>query len=316
MRVVLATPRGFCAGVERAIETVERALERYGAPVYVRHEIVHNRRVVDALAEKGAIFVEDIDQVPLRAVCIFSAHGVSRKIEDGAANRGLQVIDATCPLVTKVHKEGRRYATKGYQVILIGHRDHVEVHGTLGQIPAEVHVVADAAEVKALDIPDDAAVAYVSQTTLAVMDTAETVAAIKSRWPGAVGQNTRDICYATQNRQQAVIDMAGEVDLFIVAGAQNSSNSTRLREIADRAGVPAYLINGAEALDPAWLDGVRAIGVTAGASAPEIVVQEIIARLASLVDIVLETRGGAREEVVFRLPRGLDDAGNALRAAG
>ncbi|MDT8344410.1 MAG: 4-hydroxy-3-methylbut-2-enyl diphosphate reductase [Thermohalobaculum sp.] len=316
LRVVLANPRGFCAGVERAIETVERALELYGAPVYVRHEIVHNARVCDDLRAKGAIFVEDLDAVPAGALTIFSAHGVARRVEDEAARRGLEVIDATCPLVAKVHAEGRRYAEAGYRVVLIGHAGHPEVVGTLGQIPAEVQVVADVAGVAALPFGPDERVAYVTQTTLSVIDTRGIVAAIHARWPGAQGQDTRDICYATQNRQQAVIDICGRVDLVLVVGAPNSSNSNRLVEIAQAQGVPAHLVPTPEALNPAWLDGVGAVGISAGASAPEVLVQETLGRLATWRHLVVEAAGGTREDVVFRLPRELDAARPRMIAAG
>ncbi|MBK0397732.1 4-hydroxy-3-methylbut-2-enyl diphosphate reductase [Limibaculum sp. M0105] len=316
LRVVLANPRGFCAGVERAIETVERALELYGAPVYVRHEIVHNRRVCDDLRQKGAIFVEDLDDVPTGAITIFSAHGVARRVEDEAERRGLDIIDATCPLVAKVHAEGRRYAEAGYQVILIGHAGHPEVVGTLGQIPAEVHVVADVTGVDALPFEPDEQVAYVTQTTLSVVDTRGIVAAILRRWPGAQGQDTRDICYATQNRQQAVIDISGRVDLVLVVGAPNSSNSNRLVEIARAQGVAAYLVPTPEALDPAWLDGVGAVGISAGASAPEVLVQETLGRLAEFRHVVVEAASGVREDVVFRLPRELDAARPRMTVAG
>jgi 4-hydroxy-3-methylbut-2-enyl diphosphate reductase len=283
LRVILAQPRGFCAGVERAIDIVERALEKYGAPVYVRHEIVHNKRVVDTLRARGAIFVEEIDEIPEGAVTIFSAHGVSRKVEDGAGFRNLDVIDATCPLVTKVHKEGRRYAEKGYDIVLIGHLGHPEVEGTLGQIPGTVHVISEPNEVGALAVHDPERVAFVTQTTLSVNDTKDVIASLRSRFPKIVGPDTRDICYATQNRQTAVIEMVKKVDLLIVVGAHNSSNSNRLREIGEN------------------------FGVTAGASAPETLVQEAIARMRGFRALTVETLDGVEENVHFKLPRELAD---------
>ena len=316
LRVVLASPRGFCAGVDRAITTVERALEAYGPPVYVRHEIVHNARVCDELRAKGAIFVDELDEVPPGAVTIFSAHGVTRAVEQQARVRGLDIVDATCPLVTKVHKEGRRYAGEGRRVVLIGHAGHPEVIGTIGQIGAEVHVVASVQEVEALPFVAGERIAYVTQTTLSVIDTRGIVAAIRDRWPDAVGQDTRDICYATQNRQQAVIDMAPRVDVVLVVGAPNSSNSNRLVEIARAFGVQGYLVPTADAVDPAWIEDADAVGITAGASAPEILVQETLGRLAEWRPIVIETSGGIREDVAFRLPRGLENAGSRLTVAG
>ncbi len=307
LNVVLAQPRGFCAGVERAIDIVERALEKYGAPVYVRHEIVHNKFVVDTLRERGAVFVEEIDEIPEGAVTVFSAHGVARKVEDGALVRELDVIDATCPLVTKVHKEGRRYAEKGYDIVLIGHIGHPEVEGTLGQIPGTVHVLCEVEEVERLHVADPARVAFVTQTTLSVNDTKDVIAALKQRFPNIVGPDTRDICYATQNRQTAVIAMAKQVDLLLVVGAHNSSNSNRLREIGENFGVPSYLIEDASMFDPSWLDGVTTVGVTAGASAPETLVQETIARMREYRDVALKILDGVEENVHFKLPRELAD---------
>ncbi|MEO1066073.1 MAG: 4-hydroxy-3-methylbut-2-enyl diphosphate reductase [Pseudomonadota bacterium] len=302
LKVYLANPRGFCAGVERAIDIVERALLKFGAPVYVRHEIVHNKRVVEELREKGAVFVEELDEVPTGAVTIFSAHGVSRVVENDAQNRKLQVIDATCPLVSKVHIEGRRYSAKGYDVVLVGHRGHAEVEGTIGQIPGEVHVVACVEDVALLTVSDPAKVAYVTQTTLSVTDTREIIDALKARFPKVVGPDTNDICYATQNRQNAVREMLNEIDLLIVVGAANSSNSNRLREIGAEAGVPSYLIGHASALNPHWLKGVETIGITAGASAPESIVQETIEQLSTLRRTCVIGRKGIKEDIQFKLP--------------
>lgn len=314
LRVILAQPRGFCAGVERAIDIVERALEKYGAPVYVRHEIVHNKRVVDTLRARGAIFVEEVDEVPEGAVTIFSAHGVAKKVEDGAGFRKLDVIDATCPLVTKVHKEGRRYAERGYDIVLIGHLGHPEVEGTLGQIPGKVHVLCEAHEVDKLDVADPERVAFVTQTTLSVNDTKDVIAALRQRFPKIIGPDTRDICYATQNRQTAVIQLAKQVDLLLVVGAHNSSNSNRLREIGENFGVASHLIEDADMLDPAWLDGVSAVGVTAGASAPETLVQEAIAKLREYRTLSVETLDGVEENVHFKLPKELADVPRSSEA--
>ncbi|HTH17691.1 MAG TPA: 4-hydroxy-3-methylbut-2-enyl diphosphate reductase [Magnetospirillum sp.] len=307
MRVYLARPRGFCAGVERAIEIVERALARFGPPIYVRHEIVHNVHVVRSLKEKGVVFVDELDQVPADApMTIFSAHGVSKAVEDEARARGLQVIDATCPLVSKVHIEGRRYAKAGCEVVLIGHAGHAEVQGTVGQISGKVHVVATVADVERLEVADPEKLAYITQTTLSLDDTRAVVDALTRRFPAIVGPDINDICYATQNRQRAVRHLAGMVDAIVVIGAKNSSNSNRLKEIAADCGVPAYLIDDAGGLDPAWLKGVTAIGVTAGASAPEHLVAELIAALDRLSGgIDLREVAGIEEHVAFRLPREL-----------
>ncbi|MEM6972551.1 MAG: 4-hydroxy-3-methylbut-2-enyl diphosphate reductase [Pseudomonadota bacterium] len=311
LEIVLASPRGFCAGVERAIETVERALIEFGAPVYVRHEIVHNARVCDDLRAKGAIFVEEVEEVPPNSVVIFSAHGVARRVEDAAAAARHHVIDATCPLVTRVHLGGRRYVAEGRRVILIGHLGHAEVEGTLGQIETPpdqpVLVVADVAEVEALDLPADARVAYVTQTTLSVSDTRSVIEAIRRRWPDAVGPDTRDICYATQNRQQAVTAIASSVDAMVIVGAPNSSNSNRLVEIARTAGIPARLIPNARDLEHGFLKGVRRLGISAGASAPGVVVDEVMTRLSEWFELKVTEAQGVREEVTFRLPRGLGD---------
>ena len=302
LRIVLAEPRGFCAGVERAIEIVERALERYGAPVHVRHEIVHNKRVVDTLRAKGVRFVEEIDEVPQGAVTVFSAHGVAERVERGAEERALHVVDATCPLVAKVHKEGQRYADKGFEVVLIGHRGHPEVEGTMGQIPGRVHLVTCVDDVDLLEPADPRKLAYVTQTTLSVDDTRDVIAALHARFPEIIGPDVRDICYATQNRQTAVRALAKEVDVVLVVGARNSSNSNRLREIGEDMDVPSYLIGDAEALEPAWLEGASAVGITAGASAPEELVKELVARLDMLYDTRLEVQAGVEENVQFKLP--------------
>ena len=308
LKVVLAQPRGFCAGVERAIEIVERALEIYGPPVYVRHEIVHNKRVVESLREKGAKFVEEIDQIPDGGVTVFSAHGVSEKVEGEATLRDLPVIDATCPLVSKVHKEGQRYHEKGYEVILIGHDGHPEVEGTMGRIPGGCKLVSTAKGVDSLEVRDPSKLAYITQTTLSVDDTREVIEALKRRFPEIVGPDVKDICYATQNRQAAVRELAGEVDVLLVVGARNSSNSNRLREIGHEMGVPSYLIDDATMLNPDWLKSARSVGVTAGASAPETLVQELIARLGEIGEITVEKMNGVEENIQFKLPRVLGEA--------
>ena len=305
MRVILAQPRGFCAGVERAIEIVERALKLYGPPVYVRHEIVHNKHVVEDLKAKGAVFVEELDEVPNGAITIFSAHGVSQKVEDNAALRELPVIDATCPLVAKVHKEGQRYAEKGYEVILIGHEGHPEVEGTMGRIPGKVHLVSSAEGAGRLTVANPERLAYVTQTTLSVDDTREVIEALKVRFPRIVGPDVKDICYATQNRQAAVRQLARNVDVLLVVGARNSSNSNRLREIGEEMGVRSYLIDDADALDAKWLEGVASVGVTAGASAPEALVQDLIGRLRTFGKIDVEVLDGIEENVYFKLPEEL-----------
>ena len=315
LKVVLASPRGFCAGVERAIEIVERALERFGAPVYVRHEIVHNKRVVDTLRAQGARFVNEVDEVPEGAVTIFSAHGVAEAVERRAVERGLMVIDATCPLVAKVHKEGQRYAANRFEVVLIGHRDHPEVEGTMGRVPGRVHLVTCLEDVAALEPADPARLAYITQTTLSVDDTRDIVAALGARFPAIVGPDMRDICYATQNRQTAVRALADAVDVVLVVGARNSSNSRRLCEIAEACGIPAYLIEDAAALDPGWLAGAEAVGITAGASAPEELVSELVERLGELYDIEIEALSGVEENVRFRLPAELDADGSARQSA-
>ena len=310
--MILAQPRGFCAGVVRAIDIVERALEIHGAPVYVRHEIVHNRHVVESLRAKGARFVEEVEDIPEGAVTVFSAHGVARKVVDDAGVRRLQVIDATCPLVSKVHNETKRYARKGYEVVLIGHPGHPEVQGTMGQVSSEVHLVSDLADVATLEPSDPARLAYVTQTTLSVDDTREIIAALKERFPEIDGPDVKDICYATQNRQTAVRRLANRSDVILVIGADYSSNSNRLREISEEAGTDSYLIPDAAGMDPAWLDGARTVGITAGASAPEELVQELIARLDELFEVTVADLDGIEENVTFRLPRELLDAEKRL----
>ena len=309
LQIVLARPRGFCAGVVRAVDIVERALQIYGAPVYVRHEIVHNKYVVENLRDKGARFVEEIEQVPQGAVTVFSAHGVSLKVKDDAGARGLQVIDATCPLVSKVHNETKRYAREGCEVVLIGHRGHPEVQGTMGQVPDKVHLISNLAEVAALTPINPAKLSYVTQTTLSVDDTREIIAALKARFPAIRGPNVKDICYATQNRQTAVRLLADRADVILVIGADNSSNSNRLREIGEETGTDAYLIPDADELNPVWLDGARTVGITAGASAPEVLVQDLIRRLGETFDVTVTNLDGIEENVAFKLPRVLLDAG-------
>ena len=302
LRVILAEPRGFCAGVVRAIEIVERALALYGPPVYVRHEIVHNKRVVETLKGKGARFVEEIDEIPEGAVTVFSAHGVAQSVEQAAGGRDLRVIDATCPLVKKVHKEGQRFAGQEHEIILIGHRGHPEVEGTMGQIPGPVHLVTCVDDVDDLTPTDDEKLFYVTQTTLSVDDTRDIIYALKKRFPKISGPDLRDICYATQNRQTVVRGLSGDVDVILVVGAQNSSNSNRLREIGENAGVPAYLVQDADEVDPVWFEGVAGVGITAGASAPEELVKELLDRLGTLFNINVETMDGVTENAYFQLP--------------
>src|SRR5271168_4082571 len=291
MKVILAQPRGFCAGVVRAIEIVERALQKYGPPVYVRHEIVHNKHVVESLKAKGARFVEDLSEVPANAVTIFSAHGVAKSVEEEAASRNLPVLNATCPLVTKVHNQGKRYVGQGRNLILIGHAGHPEVEGTMGQIAQPVTLVQTESDVASLDIPADTPVAYVTQTTLSVDDTRGIIAALHNRFTDIVGPETRDICYATQNRQTAVRELSKVVDVILVVGAKNSSNSNRLREIAD----------GSE-LNPAWFNNAETVGITAGASAPEVLVEDVIDALRRLGSVGVSQLPGRHETIEFRLP--------------
>ncbi|KDP86899.1 4-hydroxy-3-methylbut-2-enyl diphosphate reductase [Cupriavidus basilensis] len=316
MQVILAQPRGFCAGVVRAIEIVDRALLKHGAPVFVRHEIVHNKHVVEGLRQKGARFVEELHEVPTGAVTIFSAHGVSRDVESDARTRQLHSIDATCPLVIKVHTQGRQYAASGRTVILIGHAGHPEVEGTMGQIPGKVILVQSEAEVAQLDLPADTPVAYVTQTTLSVDDTRNIIAALIRRFPNLVGPDTRDICYATQNRQSAVRELSKQVEVILVIGATNSSNSNRLREIGTESGVPSYLIADGSELNPEWVRGVEVVGITAGASAPEEMVKDVIAALRRLGPVEVSTMDGREEHAEFRLPAELADPSPRRQAAG
>ena len=302
MRVVLAQPRGFCAGVERAIEIVERALAKFGPPIYVRHEIVHNRHVVEDLRTRGAVFVDELDEIPPGAMTVFSAHGVAKRVEELAAERRLPVIDATCPLVAKVHQEGRRYAAQAREIVLVGHAGHAEVEGTIGQIPGPVHLVQTAEDVATLQVGTPDRLAYVTQTTLSVDDTRGIISALKARFPAIVGPDVRDICYATQNRQQAVHDLAKQVDLILVVGSKNSSNSNRLREIGQELGKPSYLIDDASALQPEWFAGVDTVGLTAGASAPEMLVQGVLEGLRRFRDVDVSTLPGVAEDVKFKFP--------------
>ncbi len=303
MRVILAQPRGFCAGVVRAIDTVERALEKYGQPVYVRHEIVHNRHVVETLKNKGARFVEELSEVPDGAMTVFSAHGVPQSVVREAANRDLPVLDATCPLVSKVHAQGKRYAAQGRRLILIGHAGHPEVEGTMGQVGVPVELVSTIEDVTALDIPRDTPTAYVTQTTLSMDDTRDVIEALQSRFTDIVGPGTTDICYATQNRQTAVRELCKWSDVILVVGAKNSSNSNRLCEIGLEEGKKSYLIADASELDPAWLRGHEHRGLTAGASAPEKLVEEVIEKLRGLNGgVEVTTMDGIKEHIEFRLP--------------
>jgi len=309
MKVILAQPRGFCAGVVRAIEIVERALQKYGPPVYVRHEIVHNKHVVESLKAKGARFVENLSEVPDHAVTIFSAHGVARSVVDEADARGLPVLDATCPLVTKVHNQGKRYVGQGRVLILVGHAGHPEVEGTMGQIPGPVVLVQNENDVGNLAIPADTPVAYVTQTTLSVDDTRGIIAALQRRFSNIVGPETRDICYATQNRQSAVRDLSRLVDVILVVGATNSSNSNRLREIGAEAGVPSYLIADGSELKAEWVRDAGSVGLTAGASAPEVLVEDVIAALRRFGPVEVSTLPGREEHIEFRLPAELANGG-------
>jgi 4-hydroxy-3-methylbut-2-en-1-yl diphosphate reductase len=308
MDVLLAQPRGFCAGVDRAIDIVERALELHGAPIYVKHEIVHNTYVVADLRAKGAVFVEDLTEVPAGGTVIFSAHGVSRAVQDEARQLGLNVFDATCPLVTKVHVEVAKMRAQGREIVMIGHAGHPEVEGTMGQSEQGMHLVETVADVGRLSVRDPDRLAYVTQTTLSLDDAAAIVDALKTRFPSIEAPKKADICYATQNRQDAVKFMAPQVDVVIVIGSETSSNSNRLREVAERFGVPAYLVDTADDLDPAWLDGRARVGVTAGASAPELLVQQLLDRLKALGARSVRSLDGVRESVVFPLPKGLGRA--------
>jgi len=302
LRVILAQPRGFCAGVIRAIDIVERALQQYGAPVYVRHEIVHNRHVVDGLRAKGARFVETLAEVPAGAITIFSAHGVAQRVEDEAAERRLHVLDATCPLVAKVHAQGQRYVAQGRIVVLIGHAGHPEVEGTMGRIAGPVVLVQTEADVEALDLPRDTPIAYVTQTTLSVDDTRGLIVALQRRFADVVGPDTSDICYATHNRQTAVRELARLADVILVVGAKNSSNSNRLREIGAESGVPSYLIADGHEVREEWLDDASVVGLTAGASAPEALIAHVIAALRNVRRVEVSALPGIHEKVEFRLP--------------
>jgi 4-hydroxy-3-methylbut-2-en-1-yl diphosphate reductase len=309
MQVLLANPRGFCAGVDRAIDIVERALELFGAPVYVRHEVVHNKYVVNELKEKGALFVDELDEVPDDATVIFSAHGVSQAVRREATLRKLKVFDATCPLVTKVHMEVSRYSNEGRETILIGHYGHPEVEGTIGQYEnaqrGAIYLVESVADVEKLEVQDSARLAFVTQTTLSMDETSDIVDALRAKFPKIVGPHKKDICYATQNRQDAVKQLVDKCDLMLVVGSPNSSNSSRLREIAEKKGVEAYLVEGPEAIEDAWLVGKQSIGVTAGASAPEILVEQLIAVLESKGANVVQEHDGIREQVMFIMPKEL-----------
>jgi len=318
MRVLLANPRGFCAGVDRAIDIVERAIELFGAPIYVRHEVVHNRFVVDRLRGLGAIFVDELDAVPDGATVIFSAHGVPSSVEEAAARRGLGVFDATCPLVTKVHMEVGRYAREGLDVILIGHAGHPEVEGTMGRFDAgfggRIHLVETVADAKKVSVRDAARLAVVTQTTLSVDDTAKVMAALRERFPSLATPRKEDICYATQNRQDAVKQLVAQCDVLVVVGSQTSSNSNRLREIATTRGIPGYLVDGADDLKREWFEGKRAVGVTAGASAPESLVQEVVQRLREWGGMEAVEVVGREERIVFGLPQALRQIGKSQPA--
>ncbi|GGE33683.1 4-hydroxy-3-methylbut-2-enyl diphosphate reductase [Halopseudomonas oceani] len=309
MQIKLANPRGFCAGVDRAIEIVNRALEVFGPPIYVRHEVVHNKFVVEDLRNRGAVFVEEIDQVPDDVIVIFSAHGVSQAVRQEAADRGLKVFDATCPLVTKVHMEVSRYSRDGRECILIGHAGHPEVEGTMGQYDASnggaIYLVEDEADVARLDVKDPERLAFVTQTTLSMDDTARVIDALRARFPAIDGPRKDDICYATQNRQDAVKQLASSCDVVLVVGSPNSSNSNRLRELSERMGTPAYLIDGAEEIQASWLEGVQIVGVTAGASAPDVLVRQVIAHLHAQGATGAEELAGKEENIVFSMPKEL-----------
>ncbi len=310
MKVILANPRGFCAGVDRAIVIVERALEKFGAPIYVRHEVVHNKFVVEGLRDKGARFVDELDEVPDGQIVIFSAHGVSRAVREQAVQRGLKVFDATCPLVTKVHMEVLGHYRDGRECVLIGHKGHPEVEGTMGQYNrphdlGRMYLLESVEDVNRLEVTDPDKLAYVTQTTLSMDDTARVIEALRTRFPKIIGPKKDDICYATQNRQDAVKQLAEQCDLLLVVGSPNSSNSNRLKELSDKLGTPAYLIDSAADIQRAWLEGKNTIGVTAGASAPEVLVQEVIARLKEWGAHGAEENSGPQERVVFPLPREL-----------
>ncbi len=309
MDITLANPRGFCAGVDRAIDIVDRALDLFEAPIYVRHEVVHNKFVVDNLRDRGAIFVDELNEVPDDKIVIFSAHGVSKAVQDEAKQRGLKVFDATCPLVTKVHMEVMRYSTKGNEVILIGHKGHPEVEGTMGQYDdragGKIYLVEDEADVAALTPNNPEILSYVSQTTLSMDDTAKVIDALREKFPNIHGPKTNDICYATQNRQDAVKDLAKTTDLILVVGSPNSSNSNRLRELGERMGSKAYLIDNRDEIEASWFDGIKKVGITAGASAPEVLVKQVVARIQELGGNIPVELDGREENIVFHLPKEL-----------
>ena len=305
MQIILATPRGFCAGVERAIAIVECAIEKFGAPIYVRHEVVHNKFVCDNLREKGAVFIDDLAAVPTGSTVIFSAHGVSKAVREEATARGLNIFDATCPLVTKVHLQVARMSKAGREIIMIGHKGHPEVEGTMGQCPENMHLVENVEDIEKLVVKDPTKLSYVTQTTLSVDDAAEIVTALKARFPEITGPKRDDICYATQNRQDAIKDLAPQVDLVLVVGSQTSSNSNRLREVAELLGTQAHLIDNAEQIDPKWLEGVERIGITAGASAPEVLVKDVVDWLCARQTCKVSQLQGAEENVTFALPKKL-----------
>jgi 4-hydroxy-3-methylbut-2-enyl diphosphate reductase len=302
LTVYLAAPRGFCAGVDRAIEIVEQALKLYGAPIYVRHEIVHNKWVVEDLRAKGVVFVKEVEDVPAGGIVVFSAHGVAERVEDAAKLRDLPAIDATCPLVTKVHNQAKRYEREGFEIVLIGHAGHPEVEGTSGRVK-KVYLVENAGDVAALEVTQPEKLAYVTQTTLSVDDTRTIIDALKAKFPAIHGPDTKDICYATQNRQQAVKELAAQVDLMLVVGSRNSSNSNRLRDLSEEMGVRAYLIDDATDIQPAWLEGVQKLGLTAGASAPELLVERVIRFLETLRPVQVEPFAVVEENVYFNLPK-------------
>ena len=305
MEIVLAQPRGYCAGVVRAVNIVEMALERYGSPIYVYHEIVHNPHVVNDLRQKGAVFIDDLADVPAGAVTIFSAHGVADRVVAEAQQKQLEVIDATCPLVTKVHLQAQKYSSVGYEVIIIGHAGHEEVQGTMGSVPGPVHVIATPADVDNLVAQDPEKLAYVTQTTLSVDDTREVIAALQRRFPNIQGPSIDDICYATQNRQNAVRQLSEEVDLLFVVGARNSSNSNRLREVSEQYGTDAHLIQDENEIQPSWLETVTKVGITAGASTPEVLVERVISRLNDIGMSTVRTMDGVQEKTIFTLPKAL-----------
>jgi len=305
LEIVLASPRGFCAGVERAIEIVEKAIQKFGPPIYVRHEIVHNKYVVDDLRKKGAIFVDETDEVPEGAITIFSAHGVSDKVEDEAKKRNLSVIDATCPLVTKVHLETRKHQQLDRQIIMIGHKGHPEVEGTAGRVKQEVAIISTEEDVQLLEVKNPDNLAYVTQTTLSVDDTTSIIRALKNKFPSIIGPDTKDICYATQNRQNAVKMLAKEVDVILVIGSANSSNSNRLKDLGENMNVPSYLVDSHKHIKEEWLEGAKSVGITAGASAPEVLIDDVVGYLGTKFDISIKNMTGAQENIKFKLPQEL-----------